>query len=348
MRILNVADFNWMTGAERHTVNLSLFDICRKLSFAATRDGHLVVEFSDRAVARGALAGRAVANRRFLQTVDELRPNLILLHFADFIDNRALAEARRLSPGVVIADINIDPIDTPKNQRRLGLRKGSVDALFVTSAEPTLGRYVAGGAFAAFMPNPVDRSVETGRAFEILEPAYDLFFPASDAGLREIADERLTPGEAMHRLRAELPGLRALTPGVDGQPRARGVEYLTAMENARMGWSLSRRASIPLYASDRMAHMFGSGSAVALDRAAGFDRYYAPNEAVFYASLEELASALRALIADDAAARELARRGWAKTWSLFDSGVVLDYLLDQLFRSGGARDVAWPTDRWAG
>ena len=57
MRILNVADFNWMTGAERDTVNLSLFDICRKLGFAATRAGHLVVEFSDRAVARRGIGG---------------------------------------------------------------------------------------------------------------------------------------------------------------------------------------------------------------------------------------------------------------------------------------------------
>ena len=52
MRILIVADFNWMTGAERETANLSLFDICRKLSLAATRANHLVTEFSDRAVAR--------------------------------------------------------------------------------------------------------------------------------------------------------------------------------------------------------------------------------------------------------------------------------------------------------
>src|SRR5579863_4602936 len=109
MRILNVADFNWMTGAERHTANLSLFDICRKFSLAASRANHLVTEFSDRAVARmgpriGGL-GEARADRRFLQVVDELRPHLILPHFADRISNTALAEAKRLSAGVHIVDI---------------------------------------------------------------------------------------------------------------------------------------------------------------------------------------------------------------------------------------------------
>src|SRR5579864_7321248 len=155
MRILNVADFNWMTGAERHTASLSLFDVCRKLSLAATRANHLVVEFSDRAVARMAGPLRpGWAGRRFLQVVDELKPELILLHFADRIDNAALKEARALSPGVVIADINIDPIDTAKNQARLALRKGVANALFVTTAEPALRAYLGGRTFAAYLPNP--------------------------------------------------------------------------------------------------------------------------------------------------------------------------------------------------
>ena len=64
MRILNVADFNWMTGAERDTARLSLFDICRKFSFAATRADHLVVEFSDRAVARVRRAAAAAGPGR--------------------------------------------------------------------------------------------------------------------------------------------------------------------------------------------------------------------------------------------------------------------------------------------
>src|SRR5665213_3212524 len=210
MRILNVADFNWMTGAERRTARLSLFDICRKFTFAATRAGHLVVEFSDRAVARGSGplrlrgTGGGWANRRFLQCVDELRPDLILLHFADAITNASLAEARRLSPGVRIADINIDPIDTPKNQRRLALRKGVADALFVTAAEPALGGHAGPKGFAAFFPNPVDASVETGRAFDIAAPPFDLLFPARGEARREIGSVFLTPTQVGARLRADL------------------------------------------------------------------------------------------------------------------------------------------------
>jgi hypothetical protein len=348
MRILNVANFNWMTGAEGHTANLSLFDICRKFSLAATRADHLVVEFSDRAVARMGprLGGGARADRRFLQVVDELRPDLILLHFADRISNAALAEARRLSHGVVIADINIDPIDTEKNQRRLALRQGAADALFVTTAEPALGQHVGPGAFAAYLPNPVDRSVETGRAFEGEHPAFDLVFPATDTGGREIGEARLAPAEAAARLRAAVPGLRLSTPGVGGEPTARGWRYFEALASARAGWALSRRASLPLYASDRMAHLFGCGLAVVQDRRAGFERFYGDDACIYYDDVEGLAAGVRRLVADDAAARAMARLGWEATWRLFDSGRVLAYVLAQLFNDGGAAGYEWPCERW--
>ena len=229
----------------------------------------------------------------------------------------------------------------------MGLRTGFVDALIVTTAEPSLGRYAGPGAFAAFMPNPVDRSVETGRAFDVESPPYDLLLPATDAGLREVGDERLTPTEAVVRLTSSIPGLRMLTPGIGATPRLRGQAYLAALSVARFGWALSRRATLPLYASDRMAHMFGCGLAVALDRRAGFERFYGTDEAVFYGDLTDLAASLRALLEDDAEARDIARRGWERTWAIFESGRVLAYLLAQLFDEGGATDVEWPFDRWA-
>ena len=352
MRILNVADFNWMTGAERRTAKLSLFAICRKFTLAATRANHLVVEFSDRAVARmgGPLRARGLgggwANRRFLQCVDELMPDLILLHFADAITNASLAQARRLSPGVRIADINIDPIDTAKNQRRLALRRGVADALFVTTAEPALGRFADAKGFAAFLPNPVDPAVETARAFEVETPAFDLLFPARENSRREIGTVFLTPSQVAARLRGAVPGLRLSTPGADGQREAGGHDYLHALQSARLGWSLSRRATLPLYASDRMAHLFGCGLGVFLDRRSGFERFYEPDEAVFYDDLAEMTAELTRLMADDDATRLMARKGWEKTWAVFDSGRVLSYVLAQLHDDGGAKGYEWPCERW--
>ncbi|MBV8594236.1 MAG: glycosyltransferase family 1 protein [Caulobacteraceae bacterium] len=278
--------------------------------------------------------------------MDELRPDLILLHFADRISNVSLEEARRLAPGAVIADINIDPIDSAKNRRRLALRRGAVDALFVTTADEGLREYAGPGAFAAFLPNPVDRSIETVKMFEVERPEADILYAASDDGPRELGGERVTPARAVARLAAQAPGARWLTPGIGGVPPARGAAYLEALSSARMGWSLSRRASLPLYASDRMAHLMGNGLATLIDARAGFERFYGPDEAVFYREVDDLGAAVRGLLADDARARAVAEAGWRRTWALFDSGRVYTYLVDQLFKHGGARGYEWPCDRW--
>lgn len=350
MRILSVGDFNWMTGAERHTASLSLFDLRRKLSLAATRANHLLVEFSDRATARargplGFRRGQAWAERRFLQCVDELKPELILLHFADLISNRSLGEARRLSPGVVIADINIDPIDTDKNRRRLALRGDAADALFVTTAEPALGAYAGRTGFAAYLPNAVDPSVETLRAYDNPSPDFDLLLPITDQRPRELGAERIAPARALARLKAAAPALRLSMPGT-GQPRVQGWAYAEALAGARAGWSWSRSASLPLYASDRMTHFFGCGLVVVQDRRPGFRAFFGQDEAVLYDDLEDLAARLTHLLADDAAARAMARAGCARAWELFESGRVLAYLLAQLFADGGAKGYEWPCERW--
>lgn len=352
MRILNVGDFEWMTGRERDTANVELFAIRRKLSNAAVRAGHLVVELSDRAVARARapfrLRGlrRRTANRAFLQFVDEVRPDLILLNFADEVTNGALAEARALSPGVLIAEINIDPLPDTKNRARLIGRTEEVDAIFVTTAGEALKPFAGVRTFVAYMPNPVDRSVETARAFEGEGFVADLILPAKDDSPRPIGAAFIRPTELCKSVASAAPGLRLRHPGVGGEPRLRGAAYMDALASSRMGLSLSRRNDQFLYASDRMAHMLGSGLLTFVDERAGFDRFYRPDEIALYEGRETLIASIRRFSADDAARRETARRGWERTWRLFDGARVFAYLVDQLGGSSRARDYGWPADRW--
>ena len=351
MRILNVGDFNWMTGRERDTANVDLFAIRQKLGRAAVRAGHMVVEFSDRAVSRTHAPfglrrlGVTACNALFLRMVEEVRPDLILLHFADDISHATLEETRRLAPGVVIADINIDPLPSPRTQSRLDHRRDSVDAQFVTTAGEGLRAFAGRRSFVAFMPNPVDIAVETGRAFAQAEPACDLIFPAGDDSPRQIEGEVLAPSAILARLRAGLPGLTIASPGL-GQSRLRGRGYLEALEGARMGLALSRFSDQPLYASDRMAHMMGSGLLTFVDARSGFDAFYGPDELVTYRGLVDLQQKLRDFAEDDARLRAVAERGWRKTFALFEAARVFDYLLEQLFNQGGAADAPWPSVRW--
>ena len=350
MRILNVGDFNWMTGRERDTANVDLYAIRQKLGRAAVRAGHMVVEFSDRAVSRTQAPfrlrrlGVRACNALFLHMVEEVRPELILLHFADDIANATLDEARRLSPGVRIADINIDPLPSPRTRQRLLMRRDAVDATFVTTAGEALRAFAGARGFVAFMPNPVDAAVETGRAFESANPGVDLVFPAGDDGPRQMGERSVRPSELVADLRAYLPDLRLSSPGV-GQPRLRGRAYFQAMEGAAMGLSLSRYSDQPLYASDRMAHMLGSGLLTFVDHQAGFQAMFGEDELATYADLDDLKRQLRLFKADDARRRAVAERGWRRTFELFEAGRVLAYLLAQLDETE-APAFEWPCERW--
>ena len=350
MRILNVGDFNWMTGRERDTANVDLFAIRQKLGRAAVRAGHMVVEFSDRAVSRTHAPfrlrplGVRACNALFLRMVDEVRPELILLHFADDLGNETLDAARRLSPGVRIADINIDPLPSPRTRARLFRRRDAVDATFVTTAGEALREFAGRRHFVAFMPNPVDAAVETGRAFDTPSPATDLIFPVGDDSTRQMAGRTVKPSELVADLRAALPGLRLASPGL-GQPRLRGRGYFEALEGAKMGLALSRYSDQPLYASDRMAHMLGSGLLTLVDARAGFASLYAPEELAAYADLDDLKRQLRGFMADDARRRAMAEKGWRRTFSLFEAGRVFAYLLGQL-ELAATVPVEWPATRW--
>ena len=351
MRILNVGDFNWMTGRERDTANVDLFAIRQKLGRAAVRAGHLVVEFSDRAVSRTRAPlrihalGVGACNAMFLRMVDEVRPELILLHFADDIANTTLDEARRLSPGVRIADISIDPLPSPRTRARLLARREAVDALFVTTAGEALRAFAGPTSFAAFMPNPVDAAVETGRAFADPDPQSDLILPAGDDSPRQVGDTAVRPSAILASLRAGLPGLRISSPGL-GQPRLRGRAYLEALERAAMGWALSRWSDQPLYASDRMVHMMGSGLLTFVDARAGFQTLYEPDALATYADLDDLKRQLRLYAQDQDGRRAAAERGWRQTFALFEASKVFAYLLSQLFDDGGAKAYPWPMERW--
>jgi hypothetical protein len=351
LRILNVGDFNWMTGRERSTANVDLFPIREKLSRAAIRAGHLVIEMSDRAVARtraplGIKAlGRRACNAVFLQVVREAQPELILLHFADEIDNDTLAAARRLSPGVRIADVNIDPLPSPRTRARLLARRGAVDATFVTTAGEALAEFAGPEGFVAFMPNPVDAAVETGRAFCAPTHDCDLIFPAGDDNPRQLGGERVRPSALLAELKARAPGLRIESPGRHGA-RLRGRAYFQALEGARMGLSLSRFNDQPLYASDRMVHMLGSGLLTFVDARLGFQALYGEGVLALYDGPQDLADQVAAFAADDARLRAMAERGWRRTFALFEVGRVFAYLLDQLGPADEAQGYAWPCRKW--
>src|SRR5579872_2454594 len=98
-RILHVSNFSSRAkGAFLHKVE-------RKISYGLIRNGHQVIDFADREVARAAplLGGngrRKAANAAFLGFCREMRPDVIFLGHADVIAPQTLAAVREGQPEV--------------------------------------------------------------------------------------------------------------------------------------------------------------------------------------------------------------------------------------------------------
>lgn len=303
-----------------------------KLTNGLIRAGHNVVTFSDREVARASTpflsrkVGARGANRRLLAMAEDLQPDIVLLGHADTIQSGTLAELREVVPGVRLAQWNVDPLFEDDNRARIRAKQAEVDWTFATTSGPLLDALGKDGP-VAFMPNPVDPTIELGRSFDAEDLPVDIFYAVGSAGFaRHHCGVESSAGAIAERLRARLPGRTFLLPGIDG-PHLGGAAGLAALCSAKIGLNISRRNDVHLYSSDRMAHLAGNGLLVMIDRASGFGELFGEDELGFYSSEDELVAKLERYTRDHAARRAMAKRGWRAYRLMFDATRVGQYLV---------------------
>ncbi|MBC7636751.1 MAG: glycosyltransferase family 1 protein [Acetobacteraceae bacterium] len=332
LTIVHVSSFPFgLRPAFQHSVGV-------KLSNGLIRNGHLVLNFSDRDVARARSIfgsrrfGRRPANDALITFCNFHRPDVILLGHADVIAPETLARLRGVLPGVRIAQYNVDPLFEPDNIGRLTSKFGVVDASFVTTAGPAMRALRAGGNQVAFMANPMDASIERGRCDLVDALPHDLFYACGNPGrpLRHVCGRDWDMDDFVAMLGARLPGLRLLLGGVGGRPHLTGAAYQSALETAAIGLNISRRPDSYLYSSDRIAQMIGNGQVVMMERATGYGDIFGDDEMVFFTTLDELVDQASRLAADPARRRAIATAGRARYHALFNEQAVAADLLNIL------------------
>jgi hypothetical protein len=331
----------------------------RKLANGFTRNGHLLLFFSDRDVARnGTLfrssrAGRGVADARFLEVVQKFRPELIVITHSSLISTSNLAEARRLPSGPRLAQVCVDPLFRAVNVDFLKDRARVVDATFVTTAGAVLAQFKSATNVSSFIPNPIDASIETARGFERSDQAFDVFFAANASGDRPDDWRRTTP-----RLIAESGTVSIDYHGFDGRPPLFGAEYFCKLENSRMGLNInSDRAEsakirapadqLYLYNSDRISHLMGSGLLTLSFRVNQLmELFEQDKEMAFAESPEQMRDAVLRFQRDDSRRRQIAEAGWRKSHAHLNERLVARYIEEVTFRRPLTQGYIWPTALW--
>lgn len=334
LRIVHVANFSLKPKGA------GFFSVSFKMSNGLTRLGHNVINFSDRDVARASNIfgsrkfGVGAANKKLVELVSRFRPDLLLLGHADVIQPDTLDEIRASRPGIKIVQWSVDALFEPDNVARLKSKIARVDCTFVSTAGARLDELGAPGHKVAYLPNPVDPSIECFRAFEhpraVLQT--DLFF-ASGSGTvpRFHVGIETTANKLATQIREAVPGLRTDFPGILGAPHKFGAAFEDALATSAMALNLSRRNDDHLYSSDRIAQVMGCGLLTFVDRATGLEEFFSDEEIVFYSDEAALISAIDQHFRDDDLRRRRAEAGWRKYFQLFDTTRVCDYVIDVIF-----------------
>jgi hypothetical protein len=344
-RVLHVGNFP--TSAR----DCFLHNTTVKLNNGLTRNGHSVIAFSDRAVARASgwfghrRWGRRGVNAALLALCREARPGLLLLTHADMIDNATISAIREQLPLLRVIQINVDPLFEPNNVARIEARMPVVDASLITTAGPQLAALAQPGRVVGFLPNAVDWSIETGEAHLHDRLAHDFFYACGNPArpLRVVCGRAWNMDDFIGKLLDAVPGARPLLAGLGGEPHLRAAGYQAALETVAIGLNISRRADSHLYSSDRLAQMAGNGLAVLMERACGYDTLFGDDEMGFFSSFEELAEMLARLIAEPARRRAMAEAGRARYHALFNERIVAGYVHDVAFGRHDPAGYEWPT-----
>jgi hypothetical protein len=316
----------------------------RKLTHGLIKQDHFVEVFSDRDVAAFEAPfgirdlGVGKANRRVIETVAAVEPDVIIAGHCDMISNDTLKTIKRNHPQVKIAHCNNDPLFVPSNVERIKHRAEVVDAIFVSTGRPELKIFEGIGARVYHMPNPVDPAIENLDNSQRTDLPIDLLFCSNS--------DNFTQRLAMVQwLKAQLAdSCKFKTYGSFGEPPVWGRDYDRALTNTKMGLNFNRQEGHYWYSSARMAQLAGNGILQFTHQANRFDELMPAESIVYFDTQEDLLERIREFQQDDAMRRAWAARARDFFHAEMNNRLYAQYIVEATLAQPFSHDYVWARD----
>ena len=324
------------------------------------RNNHEVYWFSDRDVARYSTVFRSrktgvgACNRKFLEVCRNFEPDVIALCSADIIKPETLVEARRLLPDVAILQYYIDALYIPSNYRDVRSKREVVDWTFATTAGSFLNRIAGRKSRVAFIPNPVDISIDVHRCHERTDQPFDVFFAGHMPRWIDPDDLR---GRAHQLIEERLPEARCAIYGHGSNKSLFGAAFMRAIGQAKIGLNFSQRTpqaqsgpggELYLYSSDRLGLYLGNGLLVFSTQAFSLGELYGPDALVEVDGDDDFIDKLRFYLQNDAERQRVAAAGYELAHREFNERLVSQYMIEATLGLPFSHDYRWPTESYGG
>jgi len=322
------------------------------------RNNHDVYWFSDRDVARCSSwlhtrsTGVGACNRKFLEVCRNFEPDVIALSSADVLTAETIAEARRMLSNVVVFQYYIDPLFLEANVRNALSKAEVVDWTFVTTAGSVLSRLAGSRSKVAFIPNPVDPSIDTYQCHARTDQAHDVFF-AGHVLSGWVAPDDLRV-QALDLIQRHLPQARRSFHGQRPKDYLFGAAFMHALGDAKIGLNFSHRhkdarpgpgGELYLYSSDRIGLYQGNGLLVFADRAFNLADLYG-DAIVEVDGSAEFVDKLRFYLTNDGERQKVARAGYELGHREFNERLVSQYMIESTLALPFSHAYHWPLESY--
>lgn len=300
------------------------YAIDRKITNGLIRNGHFVYDFSYREVARNVTflkrkkMGAKKMNEKLLETINNIKPNLLLLGHSELVDSNTLKGIKESFPNIKIAMWWVDPFDRISH---INDRLPYLDAFFATTSVEYYKQFFTNKTNFFYMPNMCDDSIETLKAFENKEYNYDLIFIGrNDANRKDFITNLLNMKEIHFKIF-----------GNDRKSLIFGQNFLDTIIQSRMTINYSRYNDIPLYSSDRVIQLLAQGSLVFSPKIPEFETLFLEDEIIYFDDFDDLKKKLIFYKNNDKERIKVSKKGWEKAHTFFNSTIVTKKMIENIF-----------------
>lgn len=338
MRILHVANFN------THRYGTDLYTTDRKISAGLIQNGHFVYDFSYRDICRNESIFKTTkfstttVNKRLIEACDNLSPHLLLLGHSELIQAVTLETIRQKYPDIKIGLWYVDPLFNKKRTRHVFDRLGSIDIFFATTSGNYLQEYATQSTTAAFIPNMVEASTESFRAFSNSTYDQDFIFCGRDASTPE---RRQFLQDLHDKVEKKM---RCSFKGCMGNNLITGYNYLHFLSRSKMGLNISRRNDVQLYSSDRIAQLTGNGLLTFCPEIPKMELIFSSSEIVYFKDLPDLLTKLVYYHTHPEEGCHMAEQGWQRAHSSYNATRVTRYMVERLFNQSLSSNYEWQNE----
>ena len=328
---------NLYNQGQKHNHRLFNISLGKKFTNGFVRNGHDVLEISDRDYLRNNKSFSLIPNRinfqRFLiDTFKNYNPDVLFFGHTKNISLDTLETIRSINKNLIISQWNEDPVMnglnySKQNISNIKLYADYVDHNFITTHPSVIKNKINSNFHFFFVP--VDKNIERFDVYK-LRPKNDLFYAMSHGVNRSI----LKPGTEDDRIKfldiliKKIPDIKYDFYGFLNKQPIWGNDFNNALINSKMALNLSRGRPTKYYSSNRIASIMGNGLLTFIDKNVGMSDFFNKEEIVFYSSINDLSDKIKFYSRNDKLRRIIAKKGKTKYFKLFNESKITKYMID--------------------